>query len=95
MEQLCTQLNSNRTVWICIAIASYFSTVCDPWVYAIRMPEFRVALKELFHCSRRRARSKKLVRMAETAKKKKKKCKSVKYMQVELSKEDMSNQRRD
>ena len=52
------------------------------------MPEFRVALKELFHCSRRRARSKKLVRMAETAKRKKK-CKSVKYMQVELSKEDM------
>ena len=72
MEQLCTQLDSNRTVWICIAVASYFSAVCDPWVYAIRMPEFRVALKELFHCSRRRARSKKLVRMAETAKKKKK-----------------------
>ena len=72
MEQLCTQLDSNRTVWIYIAVASYFSAVCDPWVYAIRMPEFRVALKELFHCSRRRARSKKLVRMAETAKKKKK-----------------------
>ena len=46
MEQLCAQMNSDRPVWICIAVVSYFSAVCDPWVYAIRMPEFRVALKD-------------------------------------------------
>ena len=37
-----------RTIWISIAVISYFSAVCDPWVYAIRMHDFRMALKELF-----------------------------------------------
>ena len=37
-----------RTIWISIAVISYFSAVCDPWVYAIRMRDFRMALKELF-----------------------------------------------
>ena len=38
----------HRTIWIWIAVISYFSAVCDPWVYAIRMRDFRMALKELF-----------------------------------------------
>ena len=37
-----------RTIWIWIAVISYFSAVCDPWVYAIRMRDFRMAVKELF-----------------------------------------------
>ena len=44
-------LNCNgfrRTIWIWMAVISYFSAVCDPWVYAIRMRDFRMALKELF-----------------------------------------------
>lgn len=40
--------NFNRKVWICIAVISNFSAICDPWVYAIRMRDFRIALKELF-----------------------------------------------
>ena len=36
-----------RNLWILIAVISYFSAVCDPWVYAIRMRDFRMALKEL------------------------------------------------
>ena len=39
-----------REVWICIAVVSYFSAFCDPWVYLIRMPDFRIALKELPSC---------------------------------------------
>ena len=45
------EMNCNsfrRRVWIWIAVVSYFSAVCDPWVYAMRMRDFRVALKELF-----------------------------------------------
>ena len=37
-----------RKIWICMAVISYFSAVFDPWVYAIRMRDFRMALKELF-----------------------------------------------
>lgn len=37
-----------RKVWICIAVISYFSAICDPWVYAIRMRDFRMALKKMF-----------------------------------------------
>ena len=37
----------HRNIWILIAVISYFSAVCDPWVYAIRMRDFRMALKEL------------------------------------------------
>ena len=37
-----------RKAWICLTVISYFSAVFDPWVYAIRMPDFRMALKELF-----------------------------------------------
>ena len=37
-----------RTIWIWIAVISYFSAVCDPWVYAIRMRDFRMAVKEQF-----------------------------------------------
>ena len=40
--------NSTRKAWICINVISYFSAVFDPWVYAIRMRDFRSALKELF-----------------------------------------------
>ena len=45
------EMNCNgfrRKVWICIAVISYFSALCDPWVYAIRMRDFRMALKKLF-----------------------------------------------
>ena len=38
-----------RQIWIWMAVISYFSAVFDPWVYAIRMRDFRMALKELFH----------------------------------------------
>ena len=38
----------SRKVWICIAVVSYFSAVLDPWVYVIRMRDFRMAFKELF-----------------------------------------------
>ena len=34
-----------REVWICIAVVSYFSAIFDPWVYAIRMNDFRIAFK--------------------------------------------------
>ena len=40
----------HRTIWIWIEVISYFSAVCDPWVYAIRMRDFRMALKELSMC---------------------------------------------
>ena len=45
--------NSARQFWICVNIISYFSAVFDPWVYAIRMRDFRMALKELFKSMRR------------------------------------------
>ena len=38
---------ARRRVWICIAVVSYFSAVFDPWIYVIRMPDFRSALKVL------------------------------------------------
>ena len=37
-----------RKVWISVAVISYFSAICDPWVYAIRMRDFRMALKKMF-----------------------------------------------
>ena len=37
-----------RKFWIGVAVLSYFSAIFDPWVYAIRMPDFKMALKELF-----------------------------------------------
>ena len=40
--------NFGRTLWICAAVISYFSAIFDPWVYAIRMPDFKMAFKELF-----------------------------------------------
>ena len=43
-----------RTIWIWIAVISYFSAVCDPWVYAIRMRDFRMAVKEQFQSMCRR-----------------------------------------
>jgi len=46
-----TEMNCNgfrRTVWICVAVISYLSAICDPWVYAIRMRDFRMALKKMF-----------------------------------------------
>lgn len=51
-SELCE--NSVREVWMCIAVVSYLSAIFDPWIYAIRMPDFRVALKELFQSSCRR-----------------------------------------
>ena len=42
-----------REIWICIAVVSYFSALFDPWVYVIRMHDFRVALKELLQSSSR------------------------------------------
>ena len=39
---------NGRRVWICIAVVSYFSAVFDPWIYVIRMPDFRSALRILF-----------------------------------------------
>ena len=39
--------NSTRIAWICVNVISYFSAVFDPWVYAIRMRDFRMAVKEL------------------------------------------------
>ena len=42
-----------RKVWLSVAAISYLSAVCDPWVYVIRMPDFRTALKELFQRLRR------------------------------------------
>ena len=39
---------STRKAWIFIAVISYFSAIFDPWVYAIRMRDFRMALKEQF-----------------------------------------------
>ena len=44
----------HRTIWIWIAVISYFSAVCDPWVYAIRMRDFRMAVKEQFQSMCRR-----------------------------------------
>ena len=38
--------SSRRKIWIVMAVISYFSAICDPWVYAIRMRDFRMALKE-------------------------------------------------
>ena len=43
--------SSSRKVWIALVAISYFSAVLDPWVYAIRMRDFRMALKELFRCT--------------------------------------------
>ena len=40
--------NSARKAWICLNVISYFSAVFDLWVYAIRMRDFRMTLKELF-----------------------------------------------
>ena len=40
--------NFSREAWICVNVISYFSAVFDPWVYAIRMRDFRMAVKELF-----------------------------------------------
>jgi len=37
----------SRKFWVSVAVISYFSAICDPWVYAIRMRDFRMALKEL------------------------------------------------
>lgn len=37
-----------RKVWICIAVVSYWSAISDPWVYMIRIPEFRAAFKKSF-----------------------------------------------
>ena len=37
---------TERKVWICIAVVSYWSAISDPWVYMIRMPEFRAAFKK-------------------------------------------------
>ena len=34
-----------RKIWICIAVISHISGICDPWVYAIRTRDFRMALK--------------------------------------------------
>ena len=45
----CSYFSASRKVWICIAVISYFSAIFDPWVYAIRMPDFRTALKTLLH----------------------------------------------
>lgn len=42
---LCKQYG--REAWISIAAISYFSAVFDPWVYLIRMPDFRAASKTL------------------------------------------------
>ena len=39
--------SSGRRVWICIAVVSYFSAVFDPWIYVIRMPDFRSASRVL------------------------------------------------
>ena len=49
---LCNQYG--REAWICIAVISYFSAVFDPWVYLIRMPDFRAASKTLLQqiCSK-------------------------------------------
>ena len=47
-EKLCAP-SVKRATWICIAVVSYFSAVFDPWIYVIRMPDFRAALKLLFH----------------------------------------------
>lgn len=44
--------SSRRKAWICVAVISYFSAVFDPWVYAIKMRDFRLALKELFQSLR-------------------------------------------
>ena len=46
-EQNLCGARSVRKVWICIAVVSYFSAVFDPWIYVIRMPDFRFALKVL------------------------------------------------
>lgn len=43
--ELCVSL-TERKVWICIAVVSYWSAISDPWVYMIRMPEFRAAFKK-------------------------------------------------
>ena len=40
--------DSRRKAWIYIAVISYFSAIFDPWVYAIKMRDFRRVLKELF-----------------------------------------------
>ena len=38
----------HRKIWIFMAVISNFSAICDPWVYAIRMRDIRMALKEQF-----------------------------------------------
>ena len=50
-EQSKCVVGAGRRVWICIAVVSYFSAVCDPWIYMIRMPDFRSALKVLLQSS--------------------------------------------
>ena len=47
-EKMCAR-SGRRATWICTAVVSYFSTVFDPWIYMIRMPDFRSALKVLLH----------------------------------------------
>ena len=44
----------HRKIWIFMAVISNFSAVCDPWVYAIRMRDFRMAVKEQFQSMCRR-----------------------------------------
>ena len=46
-QTLCGARSMRRAVWICMAVVSYFSAVFDPWIYVIRMPDFRAALKVL------------------------------------------------
>ena len=45
--------NFSREAWICVNVISYFSAVFDPWVYAIRMRDFRMVVKKLFQSMRR------------------------------------------
>lgn len=42
-----------RKIWLSASVISYFSAVIDPWVYVIRMPDFRSALKEMCQRIRR------------------------------------------
>ena len=42
-----------RKIWLSVSVISYFSAVIDPWVYVIRMPDFRSALKEMCQRIRR------------------------------------------
>ena len=46
-----TSESSSRKTWISLVVISYFSAVLDPWVYAMRMRDFRMALKDVFRCT--------------------------------------------